>query len=249
MRMRKVFTTRKPLVLTALIMAMALFLMMSNRVYAADDVGSGGTNFPTARSLSLGKTYTGEAKQGGVAGFFKFKTTGYKHVSYQIRGLNYTDGETIFNDIYDADGKKVAHITWLGNGKPDVRVLDNLERNRTYYIEMATSSYFSNGSAAFSIKVSQIVPKPGKAYINSAKAGKKKLTVKWDKVPYTTRYEVKYRKKGTSKWKTKTTTKTKITLKKLKKGKKYQVRIRAIRVVSGKSYKGAFSVKVTKKVN
>ena len=59
---------------------------------------------------------------------------------------------------------------------------------------------------------------------------------------------MKYRKCGSSKWKVKTTKKTKITLKKLKKGKKYQVKIRAIRVVNKKSYKGKYSKTITKRV-
>ena len=63
--------------------------------------------------------------------------------------------------------------------------------------------------------------------ISAAKSAKaRKLTVKWGKVPCATAYKVEYRVKGTSAWKRKSAAKkTKVTLKGLKKGKKYQVRI------------------------
>lgn len=62
-------------------------------------------------------------------------------------------------------------------------------------------------------------------------------------------YQISYRVKGKGKWKTVTTkTRTK-TIKKLKKGKQYQIRARAYKKVSGKAYYGAWSkVKITKKV-
>ena len=96
----------------------------------------------------------------------------------------------------------------------------------------------------------KIVPK--KAVVAKANAGKKKLTVKAKtKVAKTggTMYQIQYRVKGTSKWKTKKTKKQSLTIKKLKKGKKYQVRIRAFKKVGKKTYYGAWSkVKTTKKI-
>lgn len=63
------------------------------------------------------------------------------------------------------------------------------------------------------------------------------------------KYQIKYRIKGKKKWKTKTTKKIKIVLKKLKKGKKYQIKARAFRKVGKKKYYGKWSkVKVTKKI-
>ena len=67
------------------------------------------------------------------------------------------------------------------------------------------------------IRTFKIVPK--KPVIAKAKAGKKKLTVKAKtKVSKTggTRYQIQYRVKGTSKWKTKKTKKQKLTIKKKK---------------------------------
>ena len=62
-------------------------------------------------------------------------------------------------------------------------------------------------------------------------------------------YQIQYRVKGSSKWKT-TTAKTKTkTIKKLKKGKQYQFKVRAYKSVSGTKYYGAWSgVSTTGKV-
>ncbi len=79
------------------------------------------------------------------------------------------------------------------------------------------------------------------------KAGKKQLTASWKALANITGYEVQY---STSKKFTKKTTKTvtiekaktkKTTIKKLIKGKKYYVKVRAYKTVSGKKVYGAWS--------
>ena len=79
------------------------------------------------------------------------------------------------------------------------------------------------------------------------KAGKKQLTASWKALANITGYEVQY---STSKKFTKKTTKTvtikkaktkKTTIKKLSKGKKYYVKVRAYKTVSGKNIYGAWS--------
>ena len=96
----------------------------------------------------------------------------------------------------------------------------------------------------------KIVPK--KAVIAKTNTGKRKLTVKTKttvaKTGGTT-YQIRYRVKGESKWKTLKTKKQSLTIKKLKKGKRYQVKVRACRSVDGKTYYGAWSkVQTTKKI-
>ena len=80
---------------------------------------------------------------------------------------------------------------------------------------------------------SRIGTAPAKPVIKSLKAGKGRLTVKLKgkKPTDVTSYKVQYRIKGKKKWKTKTfkASGTKLVIKKLKKGKKYQVRIRAVK--------------------
>ena len=71
---------------------------------------------------------------------------------------------------------------------------------------------------------------PAKATIKSLVAKKKSLTVNIAKkaAKYgTKKFQVRYKIKGTNKWKTKTTTSRTPTLKKLKKGKRYVVQVRA----------------------
>ena len=85
---------------------------------------------------------------------------------------------------------------------------------------------------------------------STVKAGSKKITVKYKKVAGANRFQVRYRIKG--KWTVKTFKATKNvskTIKKLKKGKKYTVQIRAmVKKVSKKAYsKWSKAKKVTVK--
>ena len=93
---------------------------------------------------------------------------------------------------------------------------------------------------------------PKKAVIKKVKAGKKKMTVTLKtKVAKTggKKYQIQYRIKGKKKWKAVTITGTKKVIKKLKKGKKYQIRARAFSKISGKAYYGKWSkVKVSGKI-
>jgi len=99
-------------------------------------------------------------------------------------------------------------------------------------------------------KTFKILPK--KAAISKATPGKKKLTVKMGtKVSSTggSTYQIAYKQKGTSKWKYTTTTKQSKVIKKLKKGKRYYVKVRAYKTVSKVKYYGAWSKqKLSKKI-
>lgn len=229
----------------ALIMAIAFMTVNQNgAAYAATSIGSGGSSYDNAPQLSLGKQYSGTAEYG----YYKFKTSKNKNVSYQFRGTNYGKSSAIFVELYDYDGNKITKYTWLADGKPDTRMtLNYLKTNTTYYLKMNKSILYSE-KPSFSIKISQVASKPEKATINYIKAGKNYLTVKWRSVPYANKYQVQYRRVGTSQWKSKMTTSRKMTIKGLKMGKKYQIRVRAIRIVDGKKYNGEYSSKVRKKV-
>jgi len=115
-----------------------------------------------------------------------------------------------------------------------------------------------SGTKAFAFK---IVPK--KISVTKIKAGKKQIKVTWKKLSaaqQVTKYQVQYRAKGTAKWKTKTVLakSSSLTIKKLKKGKTYQVRVRAYKTVEqidanmqivNTNYYGAWSkAKISKKV-
>lgn len=92
------------------------------------------------------------------------------------------------------------------------------------------------------IVVNDIVP--AKPKITSAKRiSKTKAKVAWKKAKNAKKYQVAYRIKKTSKWKTKTTNKTKITLTRLKAKKVYQVKVRSINGTSKSAYSKVKTIK------
>lgn len=83
------------------------------------------------------------------------------------------------------------------------------------------------------------ISKPKSTSIIKLKAGKKKVTVKWDKIAAVNGYQLQYSTKRNFKKNTKIVTirKKKVAkkvLKNLKRGKKYYIRIRTFKVVNGK---------------
>jgi hypothetical protein len=94
-----------------------------------------------------------------------------------------------------------------------------------------------------------VIPKVKVSKITAS--AKAKIVVKWTKAPAVakvTGYQVQYRVKGASKWKTKSVSakSASLTIKNLKKNKKYQIRVRACRTDIGTKY-GAWSVVKTSK--
>ena len=117
-----------------------------------------------------------------------------------------------------------------------------------------TSSYFNTGytgdekcslcgeTITRGIAIPKLVlKKPAPKY----KAGKKKIVIKYAKVKDASKYEIAILKG--KKWSVIKTTKTKYTIKKLKKGKKYKVKVRAV-VVGGdlKAYSSYSKIKKVK---
>jgi hypothetical protein len=98
----------------------------------------------------------------------------------------------------------------------------------------------------------RIVPKA--VSVKSVKPGKGSLTVKWAKAPSAekiTKYEVRWKVKGTKSWKSKavSSAKSSLAVKKLKKGKRYEVQARVYKTVGGVKYYSTWSkVKVGGKV-
>lgn len=94
------------------------------------------------------------------------------------------------------------------------------------------------------------VTKLGKTKITKVKAGKKKVLVQFKRIKGAQAYRIQYSLKANfKKAKTVTTKKLKATIKKLKKGKRYYIRVQAYKVVNGKKVYGIYSKKVkTKKI-
>jgi uncharacterized repeat protein (TIGR02543 family) len=84
---------------------------------------------------------------------------------------------------------------------------------------------------------------PAKVALKSAKAGKKKVTVKWSAQAGITKYQIRYKVVGASQWKAvavsaKSASKA---VKKLKPGKKYKVQVRAYKTFAKVKHYGAWS--------
>jgi hypothetical protein len=95
---------------------------------------------------------------------------------------------------------------------------------------------------------------PSKDKVKKLTAGHKSIKVSWTHVSskeHVTKYQLRYRVKGAKAWKTKTfSAKTaKASIKKLKKGKAYQVEVRSYKTVKSHKYIAEWSApKTSKKV-
>ena len=144
----------------------------------------------------------------------------------------YVYGTTVRFDEIDADRSEGDYtISYKNNTKVGKASITLTGHNR----------FYGTKTVYFDIN-------PKKAVISSATPGKAKLTVKAKtKVSSTggSTYQVWYKVKGSSSWKKKTTTKQTYVIKRLKKGKKYYVKIRAFKKVGTKTYYGAWSTTKT----
>lgn len=101
----------------------------------------------------------------------------------------------------------------------------------------------------FSIKADAFAKKPAKVKKLKVTAKKKSMVVKFKKAKLAKKYQIQYSlKKNFKGAKTKTTKKTSLTIKKLKSGKKYFVRVRGFYTVNGYKVCGAYAVKKNVKV-
>lgn len=136
-----------------------------------------------------------------------------------------------------ADGKKLDKAGYT------VRYSSGRKNIGTYTVNVTgikDNGYTGSKSATF-----QIVPKTLKT--PSVKAGKKKVAIKWAKVSGGVKYQIAIAKKG-GKYKYYSVSGTKKTIKKLTKGKKYTVRVRAYKKAGSKTYYGSWSKGRTVKV-
>ena len=112
------------------------------------------------------------------------------------------------------------------------------------------------GSSGDDVNVSQAsdpaLSSVGKAAVKSLKSGSRKLTVKMAKkaAAYGAKgFQIAYRVKGTSKWRYVTSSSKKRVIKKLARGKRYQVKVRAFKETGAVKYCGAWSaIKLSKKI-
>lgn len=150
-----------------------------------------------------------------------------------------------------AVAKKTGKLTNLKvktdkTGKASV----TLDKAGTTYLSLsgkADTGFGDSSLAGALVKVK--VEKLAKVKITKAKAKGKKAVLKWKKVKDANKYEVYKAKKKNGKFKKVTAVKKmSYTDKKVKKGKKYYYKVRAIAKKGGKTYKGDFSKTVKIKI-
>lgn len=126
----------------------------------------------------------------------------------------------------NADGGSTVVITGTGN-----------------YTGTVSKKVVTSGSSTPKVTVGKV------AKITKATVGKKRVTLTWKKVSGAKGYRIAYRVKGKKAWKYTTAKTAKKVVKKLKKGKKYQFKVQAYKVVNGSKRYGSYcAVKTSKKV-
>ncbi len=155
-------------------------------------------------------------------------------------------GAKKYQVYYSTNGKKWSKAT---TKKTSYTILD-LKPNTQYKVKVRV--YNSSSVCSEFTSVLTTTTAPAKVVIDKLTAGSKKFTVKWDKVSGAEGYEIEYATSSSFK-KSKTVTvkkgsTVKQEIKKLKKGTKYYVRIRAYKTVDGKKLFGKYSEYETVKV-
>ena len=195
---------------------------------------------------NAGKYYAVFTGMGKPGSFY----IGTKKVVFEIFPIEIHPGVTLSKTAYVYNGKEQKPVP-----KVDGSYAEGTDYTVSYYnnknvgqgimtLEM-TGNYYGTQTLSFTIF-------PKKAVISKAAAGKQQVKLTLSSKASATggsTYQIQYRIKGKTKWKTTTTKDKTKTIKKLKKGKKYQIRVRAYKSVGGTRYYGAWSkVKTTKKI-
>jgi hypothetical protein len=156
----------------------------------------------------------------------------YNNVFYRIIPRNVSDSNFKLNaSAFTYTGKNITpKFTLFGKNMDGSNyTITKIKANKAVGKATVTITGKNNltGSKTFSFKIL-----PTKVKLSSLKVGKKSLTVNWKKLSSkqgVKNYQIRYKVKGASKWKTKTVSAklAKKSLTSLKKGKKYYVSIRA----------------------
>ncbi|MDR0853968.1 MAG: InlB B-repeat-containing protein [Clostridiales Family XIII bacterium] len=178
--------------------------------------------------------------------------TGTKSVTFKIVPANASvfSVATIKDQVNN--GKAKSPILAVKHGSTTLKLNTHymVKHSNNKSVGTATITITGKGNYTGTKTVSfKIVPKA--TSVSKVTPTKKQLKITWGKVSGTTKYEVRYRVKGASKWKAKTVAGTSkaYTAKNLKKGKAYQVQVRSYKTVSGVKYYSAWSkTKVSGKV-
>ena len=149
-----------------------------------------------------------------------------------------------FFDSVSSQMYKAERIKWKDVPNNDVdqqqQILDYIDA-RTEFMD----SYYG-------VTIPDPNAPPEKPAISKVKVGKKKMTVNMNAEPAAvgaTSYQISYRVKGTSKWKTVSTDQQSLVIKNLKSGKKYQVRARSCKTTAERTLNSKWTkITISKKI-
>ena len=154
------------------------------------------------------------------------------------------DKEAQGYQIYQYKSKKWKMVATIKKGSTQTKTIKKLKAGTSYKFRIRGYKK-ENGKTVYTKYTNlKVMTKPAQVKITSVSAGSKKVTLKWKKVNGSG-YEIqcctsKKFKKNVTKVTVKKSKKT-ATVKKLKAGKNYYVRIRAYSKVNGTKYYGAWS--------
>lgn len=215
------------------VLAVGLAPLLSDavsRTQGSDNANAAYANtIVTATPMQLGKAYSATVKEDAYE-YYSFRTTN-RNSEYVLKGA-VTDSDNALSAkfrYYDASYEQIGIPKYFSGV---INHTYQADRNSTCYISLTPlmPGLLAAGSISctFQIVEKPIAPKAVvlKSFRNN---GKKKATVKWYGLPSysASYYQVKLKKKGSS-WKTYTVTSSSKAFSKLKKGKTYSVKVRAV---------------------
>ena len=189
-----------------------------------------------ADTISLAKQYKGALTENDTKDYFKFKVPATGRIHVNINKSDYAvasicdDSNTKYYSKYSSNGAIIDEDVTLPEG--------------TYYFVLSFNDSGS-GRGSYTFKLDYAVSSPKISSIKNS--GKRKMTVKWEKVDGAEGYELQYTKdknfkSGITKKVLKPSVRT-VSYSKLTKGKTYYVRVRAYAKVNGKTKYSGWSSK------
>ena len=177
----------------------------------------------------------------------------YENVFFRIVPADIKLAKQRITGNYSYTGKAVKakpKVIWNGKSLKEGTdySLSGVSYSSNKYIGKAIVKYTIKGKGNFKGTYKKSLSfriNPKKTKVSKLTGGKRSMKVTYrqiSKKQAATSYQIRYRIKGKSKWKTKTASfkKNSITLKKLTKGKKYEVQVRAVKKIKRGSSKGTY---------
>ena len=165
---------------------------------------------------------TGDQEQ-----WFTFKTGSSKKYPYIVKLTSKTRDRSVTWTLYDYYGN------YVDSASTETMRTDSLmlEPNMRYRVKV--SGWYNGDSGFTSYQLMVATAHPNKVKGVKLAAGKKQVKVKYKAVKLKSGYQIAYKKAGTKSWHKLTTSKKVRTVKKLKSGCKYSIKVRAYYDVAG----------------